>query len=90
MQDVLPPNVGQQFHEAILQVLKTNSLVSIEYSLAMPNGEQSYEGRLLPLLEKQIIVVVRDITERKKTDEVLQESEKRYHTLFEESRDAIL
>ena len=38
MQDVLPPNVGQQFHEAILQVLKTNSLVSIEYSLAMPNG----------------------------------------------------
>lgn len=45
---------------------------------------------LLPLLEKQIIVVVRDITERKKTDEVLQENEKRYHTLFEESRDAIL
>ena len=55
----------------------------------MPNGEQSYEGRLLPLLEKQIIVVVRN-SERKKPDEVLQESEKRYHTLFEESRDAIL
>jgi PAS domain-containing protein len=90
MQDVLPPNVGQEFHEAILQVLKTNSLVRIEYSLAMRNGEQSYEGRLLPLLEKQIIVVVRDISERKKADEVRQESEKRYYTLFEESRDAIL
>jgi PAS domain S-box-containing protein len=69
VQDILPPNVGQQFHEAIIQVLKTNSLVSIEYSLPMPNREQTYEARLLPFREKQIIAIVRDITDRKKAEE---------------------
>jgi PAS domain S-box-containing protein len=35
------------------------------------------------------MAMIQDITERKKIEEALQESEKRYHTLFEESRDAI-
>jgi signal transduction histidine kinase len=65
MQDVLPPGAGQKFHEAISQVLKTKKMVSIEYELPMPAGQQSYEARLLPLLEKQVVVVIRDITERR-------------------------
>jgi light-regulated signal transduction histidine kinase (bacteriophytochrome) len=31
----------------------------------MPTGQQSYEARLLPLVEKQVVAVVRDITERR-------------------------
>lgn len=69
MQDVLPPNVGHQVDEAIVRVLRTDSLASIEYSLPMPHGEQSYEARLLPYHKKQIIVIVRDITQRKKAAE---------------------
>jgi signal transduction histidine kinase len=69
MQDVLPPKVGQQFHEAISQVLKAKKMVSIEYELPMPPGQQSYEARLLPLLENQIVVVIRDITERRRSEE---------------------
>jgi len=69
MQDVLPPKVGQQFQEAIAQVLRTNNIVGVEYELPMPTGEQSYEARLLPLLERQVVVVVRDITERKRAEE---------------------
>ena len=65
MQDVLPPGAGQQFHEAVSQVLKTKKMVSIEYELPMPTGQQSYEARLLPLLERQVVVVIRDITERR-------------------------
>jgi signal transduction histidine kinase len=65
MGDVLPPGAGQQFHEAVSQVLKTKKMVSIEYELPMPAGQQSYEARLLPLLEKQVVVVIRDITERR-------------------------
>jgi PAS domain S-box-containing protein len=68
MQDVLPPGAGQQFHEAVSQVLKTKKMVSIEYELPMPTGRQSYEARLLPLLGKQIVAVVRDITERKRSE----------------------
>ncbi|OGP69096.1 MAG: hypothetical protein A2170_00290 [Deltaproteobacteria bacterium RBG_13_53_10] len=69
MQDVLPSKIGQQFQEAITQVLKTKKMVSVEYELPMPTGEQSYEARLLPLLERQVVVVVRDITERRRSEE---------------------
>ena len=37
----------------------------------------------------KIAIVARDITERKRMEEALRESEEKYHTLFEESRDAI-
>jgi len=69
MQDVLPPKIGHQFQEAITQVLKTKRMVSVEYELPMAAGEQSYEARLLPFLERQIVVVVRDITERRRSEE---------------------
>ena len=69
MQDVLPPKIGQRVQEAITQVLKTKRMVSVEYELTMSAGEQSYEARLLPLLERQVVVVVRDITERRRFEE---------------------
>ena len=71
MQSVLPFDVGQQFQGAIAKVLRTKSLVNIEYSLPMPKGDRAYEARLLPLFEGQIIVVVRDVTEHRKLNEDL-------------------
>jgi PAS domain S-box-containing protein len=40
--------------------------------------------------KKVVFSVIRDITERKLMEEALRESEKRYHTLFEQSPDGIL
>ena len=58
--------VGDKFVKAIHQVRETNSMVSIEYSIRMQEQEYFYETRLLPLLEDQIIAIVRNITERKR------------------------
>jgi PAS domain S-box-containing protein len=77
IQDVPLENVGNKFQEAIRQVQKTNSLVSIEYSLRMEKREHFYEARLLPVLENQVIVIVRNITERKRAEEALRKSEDR-------------
>jgi len=89
MRDVLPPQVGKLFDEAQWEVLATNAMVSIEYSLPMSQGEQNYEARLLPLVDNQIMVIVRNITEQKRAEEALRENERKYRTLFEESRDSI-
>ncbi len=63
--------VGKHFRDAIQQSLETNSLSIIEYSIPRKTGEQFYEARFVPLLDNQIIVVARNITERKQAEEEL-------------------
>ncbi len=72
LQDILPGDVKYQCYKAFLQVLKTNSLVAVEYSLPLPDGEKNFEARLLPSQDQQVIVIVRDITHRKQIELALQ------------------
>ncbi|MEH2002187.1 MAG: PAS domain-containing protein [Nostoc sp.] len=61
LQECLPIAVGDRFHQAITQVLETQYEVSFEYTLPLPEGNNNFEARLLPLPDQQIIVIVRDI-----------------------------
>lgn len=63
--------VGKQFRQVIQQVLETNSLSILEYSIPHKSGTEFYEARFAPALGNQIIVVARNITERKKALEEL-------------------
>ncbi|MBW1678140.1 MAG: PAS domain-containing protein, partial [Deltaproteobacteria bacterium] len=58
--------LGNKLLEAIHQARETKSIVSIEYSMRIQEQENFYEARLLPLLEDQIIAIIRNITERKR------------------------
>lgn len=71
MQDLLPENIKKYSAYAISQVAKHRKPLTIEYSLPMAKGEQFYEARILPLLDDQLIIVSRNITERKKIEEEL-------------------
>ncbi|OKH39421.1 hypothetical protein NIES2119_06700 [[Phormidium ambiguum] IAM M-71] len=81
MQDILPPNVGCQFEEAIRQIAETKSAVGIEYSLPIQNEEQSYEARIIPVLDGEIFVIVRNISDRKRAEAALRQSEALYREL---------
>ncbi|MEW6540039.1 MAG: diguanylate cyclase [Bacillota bacterium] len=71
VQDVLPPAIGRRSRAAIRHVLRTKSVVSVEYSFLSNGRQQFFEGRYLPLSEDQVIAVIRDITERKQAEERL-------------------
>ncbi|TBX53992.1 PAS domain-containing sensor histidine kinase [Bacillus mycoides] len=75
-QDVLPLNVALQLQEAIARVQQNNSIEIVDYSLLMHNSIYFFEARCLPLLTDKVMVMVRDITERKKTAELLNKSDK--------------
>jgi PAS domain S-box-containing protein len=83
IQDVPPEAAGSRFAEAVRLVGETKSVASFEYSLAMHNHVLFYEARLLPLLDCQIIAIIRNITSRKEAEEALRESEEKYRTLVE-------
>lgn len=77
LQDVFPPSVAERCMDAISKVLKTKSLVAIEYSLPIQNVEKTFEGRFVPFQKTQVILIVRDITKRKRAEKTLRDSEKR-------------
>lgn len=62
---------GQLFQRAIDRVLQTRSLDIAEYAIPVGGAKKFFEARFLPLLEDQVVVVVRNITERKQSEERL-------------------
>ena len=45
--------------------------IIVEYVLPMPDGEHQYEGRVVPCRENEVLVVVRDVTQRKRSERAL-------------------
>lgn len=68
MQDVLPAALGKRFEQAFRDVRERGSDVSLEYSLELTSGNKEFEARVLPLKDDEIIVIAREITERKQVE----------------------
>lgn len=71
IQEIPQQELRAKFQEAFDRLHKTKAMVNIEYSIAKENKEQYYEARLLPLLEGNSIIVIRNITDRKKAEQSL-------------------
>lgn len=89
IQDSPHENISDRIQESIQSVRKTGSIAITEYSLTIKNNKYYFEARLLPLLEKQMIMIVRNITERKAAEKMIEESEEKYHGIVETSPDMI-
>ncbi len=90
IQDVPDRDVADQFLAAIEKVRETKSLVMFEYGFQLEQEEQYFEARLMPLLQDQMIAIVRNITEKRKTEENLRESERRLDCIMQGSPIAAL
>ncbi|MEW6052236.1 MAG: EAL domain-containing protein [Nitrospirota bacterium] len=89
IQEIFSRKVNTMFQEAVEKIRTEKTMTVIEYSAESADGEYSYEARLIPLLEGQNMVIIRNITERKLTEEAMRESEAKYSSLFKHSNDAI-
>jgi diguanylate cyclase (GGDEF)-like protein/PAS domain S-box-containing protein len=68
IQDLPLQSVGDTFAGAIKQVRDTKMMVSIEYMLVLQHHETFFEARLVPVLDDQLFVIVRNITTRKRAE----------------------
>jgi PAS domain S-box-containing protein len=61
---LLPPQAAAPLHAAIIESIATKGVAVVEYSLPFPDGEKYFEARTLPLGPTQVIMFVRNITDR--------------------------
>ena len=71
LQEILPPEVAAKSRHALTEVLAGKPMATVEYALQMPGGVQMFEARHLPLDERQVVIVVRNITERRLAEDAL-------------------
>jgi len=68
MQDVLPETVARRFDRALGRLAAGAKIDVFEYTLLMPDGEHPYEARMVPLGEKHVAAVVREISDRRRAE----------------------
>ncbi|MEH2044762.1 PAS domain-containing protein [Nostoc sp.] len=87
LRECLPTAVGDRFDQAINQVLETQSLISFEYTLPLPEENNNFEARLLPLPDQQIIVLIRDTSDN--IQAALIESDAKFRSIVENANNVI-
>jgi PAS domain S-box-containing protein len=85
LEDLFPHEVSGPFRAAIRHVQGMREPASVEYSLPHTEGRRHYEARLVPLLGRQSLAIVRDITARKQAEESVRESEARFRAMADEA-----
>ncbi len=75
LQDIWPGEVAQRFAHALAQMAAGRCVLSFEFAQSGATGETHHEARLVPLPAGETLVLVRDVTERRLTENALRESD---------------
>ncbi|HDT12663.1 MAG TPA: response regulator [Candidatus Marinimicrobia bacterium] len=86
---IIPGELGIKLENSIRSVVKTGKMEKIEYGLDVPAGHCYFEARIIPFTENEAISLIRNITEKKKVEKTLEESEEKYRLLVEKAHDGI-
>ena len=67
--DVLPPEIATRLLDKAHAVLATQHIGSVDYTLTHENSTRHFEARLVATGADEVLGLVRDISERKRTEE---------------------
>jgi len=75
MIEVLPANVAASFATAFDRLSREPGPIIVEYALPMIDGDRHYEARVVPCRSNEILAVVRDITDQKRSQQALHQTQ---------------
>ena len=74
LREVVPAPLASRLEEAFRRLTPGQPAAVLEYSLPSPDGEHDYEGRFVLLENDHIFAIVRDITERRRSEVTLHDA----------------
>jgi PAS domain S-box-containing protein len=91
---VFADETGRRLRRAIADAIATATPGMVDYTALVEGAERTFEARLMPLdspgaPHAQVLVVVRDITERVRAERAVRESEAHYRALVEGSIEGV-
>jgi PAS domain S-box-containing protein len=77
VREVLPEDVARSYERAIERTLATGEMQVFEYALTFPDrGIHTYDARMVKQSDDVVLVVVRDVTERRRLEEQFRHAQK--------------
>lgn len=89
LSELFPKDAAQKLSNAIEQVRSDRRAASLEYEVQLNGASLVYEARLVPCPEDQVIAIIRDITDKKRTEEALDRAREKYRAFVENAIDGI-
>lgn len=87
--EVLPADLAEKTIINKLKALTTGDVITYSYQLKVGKEDRDYEARYVIHGKEEVLVLIRDITEMKRAERMLKESEGKYRTLVEQASDGI-
>jgi PAS domain S-box-containing protein len=85
----MPPHIVEWWHEDSLRALETGEIQVSDYKIELADGIYYYETRTVRYMRKQVLKIVRDITERKVSEEKILAEESRKNAILRAIPDMI-
>ena len=83
LSDVLPHNLANRKLHAIKQAIATDKIQSFEQQWNI-NGQIQYEEvQIVKVNDQEVLTIIRNVSDRKKSEEALRESEMRFRSVFD-------
>lgn len=87
--EMMPKPEADAFVACAELALEKGVMQFLDYSIQVRGSLRLREARFVANGEDEVLILVRDVTERNRTQEALLESERKYRALFDQSADAI-
>lgn len=79
--EAFPPAISGEVEQAIKEVFETGDIRVFEYQIVSDEQTKDFEARLVRSGEDEVLIIIRDITDKKTVEKALLESELKYRNL---------